>query len=34
MDGWFSLNGRLLLLGGVIGVAVLWAVLTRRRVHT
>lgn len=32
MDGWFSLNGGWLLLGGVIGVAVLWALLARRRV--
>jgi len=32
MDSWFLLNGRLLLLGSVIGVAVLCVVLARRRV--
>jgi hypothetical protein len=32
MNGWPSSNGRLLLLGGVIAVAVLCAVLARRRV--
>jgi len=32
MDGWLSWNGRVLLLGGVIGVAILCAVLARRRV--